>query len=277
MAHRWNHDVQYSHGYLVPLFSVVLLWSRRTQIVNRPMTGDWWGLLMIVSGISLRIAAALLYSEWIDNVSLLPVLMGIALLYGSWPALRWSWSAILFLFFMIPLPYTLDVALRSPLRTIGTTASTYLLQTAGVSAFAEGHVITVAGEHIGVAEACSGMRMTMIFFALATAVALTIRRTALEKAVIVASAVPIALAVNIARITVTGLLHATGRPLLAGWLFHDLAGWLMMPLALVLLQCELYYLKRLLIAEKDAPMTVGLSSDRIGEKVSRTDGVLTVA
>ena len=42
-------------------------------------------------------------------------------------------------------------------------------------------------------------------------------------------------AVNIARITATGLLHATGRPLLAGWFFHDLAGWLMMPLALLLL------------------------------------------
>jgi len=277
MAHCWNHDVQYSHGYLVPLFSAGLLWSRRAEIGSRPLVRDWRGLLLIFSGISLRIGGALIYSEWIDNVSLLVVCAGIVVLCGGGPALRWSWTAILFLFFMIPLPYTIDVALRNPLRTIGTTASTYLLQTLGISAFAEGHVISVAGEQIGVAEACSGMRMTMIFFALATAVALTIRRTRLERLLIVASAVPIAVAVNIARITVTGLLHATGQQLLASWFFHDLAGWLMMPLALVLLQCELYYLKRLLVVETDAPMTAGLTAERAGQKAARSDGILTVA
>ncbi len=281
MAHRWNHDVQYSHGYLVPVFSAVLLWARRGKLEQLRPTRDWRGLVLILLGIVLRLGATVFFCEWIDNISLVPVCLGIALLCGGPTVLRWSWSAILFLFFMVPLPYTLDVALTAPLRTIGTVASTYMLQTLGVSAYAEGHIISVAGEQIGVAEACSGMRMMMIFFAVTTAVAMTIRRTHLERLFIAASAVPIALAVNIARITATGLLHATGRPLLAGWFFHDLAGWLMMPLALVLLQCELAYLKRLLLEEVDAPMTAGISTDRImGEKPHKTscpDGVLTVA
>ena len=51
----------------------------------------------------------------------------------------------------------------------------------------------------------------------------------------------------------------------------------MMPMALVVLQCELFYLKRLLIVEDDVPMTVGLTTDRVGAKTSRSDGVLTVA
>jgi len=231
MAHRWNQDVQYSHGYLVPVFAVSLLWFRRTAIQDLPLHRNWRGLLLILSGILLRIAGTLIYSEWVDNISLLPMLMGIAVLWGGWPALKWSLSGILFLFFMIPLPYTLDVALTVPLRTIGTTASTYLLQTFGISAFAEGNIISAGDHQIGVAEACSGLRMTMIFFALSTAVALTIRRTVLERMVVISSAVPIALVVNIARITATGLFHATGNEMLAGWFFsrpgrvaHDAPG-----------------------------------------------------
>ena len=29
MAERWTYDPQYSHGYLVPVFALVLLWLRQ--------------------------------------------------------------------------------------------------------------------------------------------------------------------------------------------------------------------------------------------------------
>src|SRR5262249_59103807 len=69
----------------------------------------------------------------------------------------------------------------------------------------------------------------------ATAVALVVRRPALDKAVILLAAVPIAVVANVARITATGLAQEWGSPELADRIFHDWAGWLMMPLALGLL------------------------------------------
>ena len=69
---------------------------------------------------------------------------------------------------------------------------------------------------------------------------------------IVLSAVPIALVANTSRITVTGILHELIGSKAAHVVFHDLAGLLMMPLALGLLVAELGILDRLLIAPDPA-------------------------
>lgn len=272
---RWWQDPQYSHGFLVPLFALGLLWSRRA-LLPTDFSPGWWGMPLVVTGICVRVGAAFYFFEWLELLSLLPVLAGIAVVWGGWAALRWSWSAIAFLFFMIPLPYTLDVALTGPLRSLGTLASTYLLQTLGVSAFAEGNVISLGTTQIGVAEACSGLRMMMIFFALSTAVALCGRRTALERLILIASAVPVALIANITRITITGLLHASGDEALASLFFHDLAGWLMMPFALFLLQLELSLVRHVLIMEDDVPLTVGVNFAQAHGQTSKADGAVPI-
>ncbi len=103
---------------------------------------------------------------------------GLTLLCFGAKVLLWSLPAILFLGFMIPLPYTIETALREPLRGAGTIASTYVMQTMGLAAFREGDGYTIVTDHgrIGVVEACSGMRMLMIFFALSTAVAMLSER-----------------------------------------------------------------------------------------------------
>jgi exosortase len=272
---RWTNDPQYSHGFLVPLIAVGLLWSRR-GLFPTDLSPRWWGVPLVVAGISLRIGAAYYYFEWIEALSLLPVLLGIAAVWGGWPAWRWSGSAILFLFFMIPLPYTLDVALTGPLRTVGTLASTYILQTCGVSAYSEGNIISLGSTQIGVAEACSGLRMMMIFFALSTAVALYGARTRIERLVLIVSAVPIALIANITRITVTGLLHASGDDALASLFFHDLAGWLMMPFGLLLLQLVLSFVRHLVIVEDDLPMTVGVNCQRGKGHTAKTGRIVPI-
>src|SRR5262249_29524339 len=83
--------------------------------------------------------------------------------------------------------------------------------------------------------------------ALSTAVTLVIRRPLWEKIRIAASAFPIAIIANVTRITVTGILHDTVGSEIANAVFHDLAGWLMMPLALGMLGIELAILNHLLI------------------------------
>ena len=71
------------------------------------------------------------------------------------------------------------------------------------------------------------------------------------------SDIPIALTATSARITVTGVLHKTAGAALADLVFHDLAGWLMMPLALLLLGLELKLLSRLVVEEgPQAPLAV---------------------
>ena len=89
--------------------------------------------------------------------------------------------------------------------------------------------------------------MLVTFFALATGVAILAERSIVERLLIVASAVPIAVAANVIRISLTGVLFEAHQGEWANKVFHDLAGWLMMPLALILLLTELAVLKKAVI------------------------------
>jgi exosortase len=267
MAKVWSEDARYSHGFLVPAFAVFLLWHRRGLLVDRALRPSWWGLPMIAAGAALKMAGVRYNIDWFDAVSLLPSLAGLGLLVGGWAVLRWSAPAIAFLIFMIPLPFRVEVAMGAPLQRLATVSSNYALQTMGLPAVAEGNVILMGDARIGVVEACNGMGMLFMFAAFAVAVVLLIQREPLEKFLILLSAAPIAFLVNVARITLTGLLHETAGHVVADTVYHDLAGWLMMPMALAALWLELLILSYLFLevegeAENPTPLAFAMPGGR---------------
>ncbi len=248
LANRWSIDPQYSHGFIVPLVAAGLIWLRRDVLADRQFSPSWLGLPLIGLAIGMRLAGARFYFEALDWLSLLPSVAGLCVLIGGWSAWRCAWPGILFLSFMLPLPYRVETMLGGPLQSIATLASTFSLQTLGFPAIAEGNLIRIDETTIGVAEACSGLRMLVVFFAVSTAVSVVVNRTVWERGVIVASAVPIAILCNVVRITLTGVLFETVGSAWAKLVFHDFAGWLMMILALVGLRAELWLLDHLLVA-----------------------------
>lgn len=247
MAHAWSHNAEYSHGYLVPVFAALLLWLRRGKLHAAPISPSWWGAMLLAIGVAVRLTGTHYHFEWLDAVSLLPTLAGVCLMIGGWTAWRWAWPAIIFLFFMIPLPFSVAKAMSMPLQNLATVCSTFLLQTLGMPAVAEGTIIRINDAQIGIVEACSGLRMLVVFFALSTGMVMVIKAPLPDKLVLVVSAVPIALASNILRITITGILHELVSGEAADVFFHDVAGWLMMPLALGMLWIELKVLSHLFV------------------------------
>ncbi len=128
-------------------------------------------------------------------------------------------------------------------------------------------MIVINESRIGVVEACNGLGMLLLFFALAAAVAVLARnRHWAERLLIVATAAPVAVLANVARITVTAFLHEFVSAHWADVVFHDLAGWLMMPFALGLLYLELYVLSKLFVnveAPERHPAARGLRPVRL--------------
>jgi exosortase len=258
MASRWAVDPSYTHGFLVPVFSLYLLWHRKSLFVpSSPTLG--WGLAFIALGTGLMLAASGLLFQTLAHYSLPFFLAGVCLALGGWQKLKWAWPSLAFLFFMVPLPGPLADALGGPLQRIATRASTYVIQAVGVPAVAEGNVILLTQEPIGVAEACSGLRMLVLFVAIAAGFVLLVERKPWERVLLLASAIPIAIIANVTRITLTAIMYEWVSAEAAQLVFHDLAGWLMMPLAVALLAAEAALLSKLLIEDRPStPVALGL-------------------
>lgn len=258
----WKYP-QYSHGWLIPVFAAVLLWLRRDSFRKVPNWHRWVGVAILGFGILMRVAGAVTTTYALDNLSFIPCFIGVFVMVGGLPTLRWAAPAIAFLVFMLPLPRLLQEGLTRPLQRLASICSSYLLVTLGVDAFREGNQIRFGftEEAMNVAEQCSGLRMLTIFSGLAVALALLSHtRPWWERALIVVSALPIAFIVNVIRITLTGLLFNLGvdSPLMHT-VFHDAPGLIMMPIAIGLLYLEFKILSNIVIDvdQETAPVHFG--------------------
>jgi exosortase len=208
----------------------------------------WWiaGGLMI-AGLALRIFGIYARVMTFEGLSLLPHLMGVLVLIFGTGAIRWGLPAIGFLVFMLPFSDAFAGSLSGLLQSVATLISTFAIQTLGIPASATGNVIHLSNGEIGVAEACSGIRMLYSFFALTVGACLLIDRTLIEKLFISLSAIPIAIAANCLRIIATAVAFEYMDRSIAENFFHDLAGWLMMPLGFLMLLVVLALLERIIV------------------------------
>jgi exosortase len=257
LGRTWSGDAQYSHGYLVAPLALGILYHRRRLVAGEPLDPSPWGFLFLAVGAAMRLAGGYYYIGTLEEYSIFPTLAGVAVCLGGWPALKWSWPAIGFLWFMIPLHGRVAGLLSEHLQRLATVVSAHLIETAGFPAQTEGNVILLSDVDMGIVEACNGLRMMMTFFALSCAVAVFITAPVWKKVLLIAGAIPVAVACNVIRISSTGILHETAGPEVADRVFHDLAGWLMMPLGLGLLWLEVAFLNRLFVIEPDRRAAAG--------------------
>ncbi|MEO2088225.1 MAG: exosortase/archaeosortase family protein [Gemmataceae bacterium] len=248
MVERWATDPQFSHGWIVPIISAYLLWDRRAALSGSAVTPTWWGLPVTLAGLGMWAVGTVFYLTAVEAASLPLTLLGLVACWGGRAGVRWAWPGVGFLLFMAPLPYQVQTALGGQLRRLGTAATTYGLQTLGIPAVPEGNVIVLEnGARLGVVEACSGLGMTMTFFALTAAAALLVRVEWWKRAAVVASAAPIAVAANVLRLIATGVVadHTPNKGTVD--VMHDVAGWLMMPVAVGMIAAEFWVLNRVVV------------------------------
>jgi exosortase len=264
LAETWSSDPNYSQGFLVPVLALAILWQRSRGVRGGQATPSFLGLVLLLAAAVLRSASAYFYVTPLDHLSLLVALAGVCLQFGGRVWLRRAWPAIAFLLFMIPIPRSLGgSALVGGLQQVATSASTFALQTLGVTAQREGNIILLKEAQLGIVEACSGLRMLMVFCAFVTATAILLPYGWKRRAILIGSAVPLAVAGNVIRITAAGLASENLSSEAGHFVFHDLAGWLMLPLAFGFLGLELFLLSRLF-----RPAEVASSGAHLGDLIA---------
>jgi exosortase len=263
----WTKEPNYSHGFLVIPIALVIFWQRladeKTGWTTTP--GPWWSWVLLVAILAARVLAYERNGQWLEAITIVPAVALLMLTLGGWPLLRRGWPAVAFLLFMFPLPPLINSLISSPLQRLATLGSVFLMQLTGLLAIAEGNVIRLpdapeGGKTLEVALACNGLSMLMTLAATVTATIALVPLSNWKRIVVLASAIPIALLSNMIRIVATGWFYYLVAGEGAKKLAHAWSGWLMMPLALILVGLELLVLSWLACDgepdDQGAPRTV---------------------
>ncbi|HVA45508.1 MAG TPA: exosortase/archaeosortase family protein [Pirellulales bacterium] len=243
----WNHQPDYSHGWFVVPVAGYLLWSRRADLPGRSRSFAWGGLLLVGLSLAVRTAGSAFYIDAVEAWSIPLWVAGAFWLLGGRRVCWWSLPAVGFLAFMIPLPFHAEHLLSYPLQRVATRASCWLLQSLAQPALQEANVVSIGEVRLNIVEACSGLRIFVSILALAYLYAALIKKPLWTKCALFVAVAPVAVAANALRITLTGLLHVMVSGEAAHRFSHDLAGWLMLPIAAAMLAFVVWYVDKLVL------------------------------
>jgi len=235
LAWQWWDDPNYTHGFLVPLFSGFLVWQRRKQLAALPPDGSWIGLPVLLAGLGALLLGEIGAENFLMRSSLIAVLAGVVLFHLGRKVFRVVAFPLLFLLFMVPLPATLFSAVAFPLQNLAARNAAWTLDTLGVPVLLDGNVIHLTKQSLGVAEACSGIRSLISLFSVAVAWAALTLPGVLAMAVFVTAVIPITIVANAGRVVITGLIGQWFGVDYAQGFFYTFLSWLVFVFAFVCL------------------------------------------
>ena len=235
---HWKIVPDYSHGFLVAPLSVYFAWQHKRELARVEIEGSWWGLVPLVLGVAALSIGRLGVELTAMRSGFVLSLIGMVLLLFGREIFRILTFPLLFLFLMVPLPQSLVNVVAFPLQLMAAGAAVEALQRLGIPALVEGNIIHLADAKLFVADACSGLRSLMALLTLGVVFAYFFRRNNVERLVLIASTIPIAIFVNAVRVALTGILtHHYGEDMATG-VIHEFQGMITFSVAFVLLLLE---------------------------------------
>ena len=218
----------------MPLISGVIIWQKRDLLLAEKAVPNWWGLGVVAWG-GLQLYIATLGAElFLARTAFVLSLIGIVLLLGGTRSVRILSFPLFLLFFMVPIPAILYNKITFPLQILASRVATEALDFLRVPVLREGNVLHLADTSLSVVEACSGIRSLLSLTFLALVYGYFFEKKTWLRVALFLSTVPIAIAANASRVTLTGLLTEY-QPALAEGFFHSVEGWVIFMIALAAL------------------------------------------
>ena len=235
LVQNWWTDPNFSHGFFVPAFSILVVWQRRKALAILPVEPSWSGLGIIILALLVYLLGVIGAELFLSRSSFILLLAGLIIYFLGWGyfrALIFPWA---FLFLMVPLPTLVLSEVTFPLQFLASNLASWLLALVGVPVLREGNVIHLPTMSLEVVEACSGIRSLVSLVTLAVIYGYLMESDIWMRVVLALAAVPIAIAANSLRIMGTGLLGLYWGPDKAEGFFHTFSGWVIFILALGML------------------------------------------
>jgi exosortase len=220
----WTSDAS-SYGMLVPPIALYLAYRRREVTFAIPAQPDPRGLALLSLACFVLLLGKLSSEYFLARSSLVLVLGGIVWTFWGFRRFRTLFFPLVLLGTMVPLPILVFNTLAAPLQLFASRIATDLAQMFGVSIYREGNIIHLATTSLGVAEACSGLNSLSSLVVASLLLGFLADATVLGRILLVVLSLPLAIAVNVLRVTGTAVL-ADYRPDFAIGFYHSFSGWL---------------------------------------------------
>ncbi len=240
MVDRWSDafasTADYSHGWLIPIVSIGIIWYKRKELMQAPKSLSRWGLAVIVIALLTHWLGAKAQQTRLSLFGLALLLWGIPFYLYGWNVARVLIFPCSYLFLCIPLNF-LD-SLTFPLRIFSTIVSTSVLNGLGIAAQRSGSAIysmAAGGFSFDVADPCSGIRSLIAMMALTAVYAYLTQKTLIRKWLLFFSCIPLAIIGNIARIVTVALVAQSFGEKAALGLYHDYSGYVIFSVAIGLM------------------------------------------
>ena len=239
-TYLFSKDPNWSHVLIVPAISIYFIVQHKARLQAAPKRVFWAALPLVFVGLYS-------YLWWIypgrndmfRGYSMIFTVFATVLFLLGPAAMRVLWFPIAYLAFAVKISDAIWSRVAERLQDVASVGATYCLEV--VAVFLKFNIETTGNtivlsfwkdgkwieEGMNVAEACAGLRMLMAFIALGVALAFLFDRAWWQRLIMISLAVPIAVAVNIGRVTVLGILYTINKDYAQGD-FHIFIGMLML-------------------------------------------------
>ncbi len=223
----WAHMEDWGHSFVIPLISGYLLWQSRERIATTDTRVFWVAIVPFLVGIQTYAVTLFIVSNpMLQGFSMILTLGSLVLLLTGPAMLRFTFLPVAYLILMVTIAESIMLKITFRLQEIATQGSWVMLNLIGepfgwFTVDMDGNrldILTSSGvvHPLNVAEACSGMRMVVAFYALAGAVALLGCSQWWQRIMLLLLAGPVAVFMNMIRVVVLGLLTLQDPDLAAG-------------------------------------------------------------
>ena len=245
LVNRWSTQEEYSHGFLIPVVTIWLLWVRREALranVGRPA---WTGPAVMLIATIMHVVGEMSATPILSQVGFVVALVGLVLGLGGYPLYRVAIVPILFLLFAIPMPSFIDNAMSLQLQLVSSKLGALFIRSFGIPVYLDGNVIDLGYYKVQVVEACSGLRYIYPLLSLSFLAAYFVRAPLWQRAAVFFSAVPLTIVMNSIRIGLVGVTINYWGTQVADGVLHLFEGWFIFLVCAAALALEIHLLARI--------------------------------
>lgn len=241
----WFTREEYSHGVMIPLIALWLVWQKKGEAADASQAGSWIGVLMVAAAVLVNLLGQLASVFTLQQYAFVLAIYGLVAAFVGWRVLRVLWAPALILLLMVPLPDFLLNNLSAELQLVSSQIGVWFIRLFGISVFVEGNVIDLGGYKLQVAEACDGLRYLFPLMTLGFIMAYMFRVSMWKRVVLFLSTIPVTILMNSFRVGTIGVMVEHWGVKMAEGFLHDFQGWAVFMTSAAVLLIEMMVLARI--------------------------------